>query len=194
MKQKIASNFINMVGVLFVVTLVSATALSGVYNITKDVIAEAGDSKQLESLKSVIITDYDNSPTLEKEVLENSYIELYPVKKENKLTSMVVKSVSKKGYSGDVAVMTSFLPDGTIGKVTVVSQTETPGLGTRITEPAFLSQFENQRSNSFKIKIKKEGGDVDAITGATVSSNAVVDAVLKARQAFFLKVEGGGYE
>ena len=192
MKKKISSSFINMVGVLFVVTIISATALSSVYNITKEVIAESNLGKQLEALKKAITTDYNNDPVSDKEIVLEA--ELYPAKKDGELTSLAIKTVSKKGYSGDIEVVTGFSPDGSINKVVVVSQTETPGLGTKVTEDGFLSQFEGKKPSTFKLKVKKDDGDVDAVTGATISSRAVSEAVSKAAESFFLKVEGGFYE
>ncbi|GAI98087.1 unnamed protein product, partial [marine sediment metagenome] len=63
----------------------------------------------------------------------------------------------------------------TIKGITIISQSETPGLGSRIAESSFASKF--ARLNIGDVALKEDGGQIDAITGATISSGAVVDAV-----------------
>ncbi|MGD9638317.1 MAG: RnfABCDGE type electron transport complex subunit G [Alphaproteobacteria bacterium] len=182
MKQKISSSFINMVGVLFFVTLISASSLAGVYKVTKNIINEIAIKKQQEALKAVIATDYDNNPFEEKTVAGN--IEVYPAKKNGDVTSYAIKSVSSKGYNGNIEIMLGLLPDGVVSNLVIVSQSETPGLGTRVTEPPFVNQFNGKNLAKGILKVKKDGGDVDAITGATISSRAVTDAIARAYYYF----------
>ena len=73
---------------------------------------------------------------------------------------------------------------GLWSEISVVDQKETPGLGTKITEEKFKSQFMGKNPSTFKLKVKKDGGDVDAITAATISSRAVCDAIERAYKAF----------
>jgi electron transport complex protein RnfG len=76
--------------------------------------------------------------------------------------------------------MAGFRPDGTIINISVLEQKETPGLGTKMAEPAFKDQFNDKNPDQFKLKVKKDGGQVDAITAATISSRAFCDAIQKA--------------
>ena len=186
MKQKISSSFVNMAGVLFLVTLISALALSSVYNATRSKIEEASQGKQLEALKQVIMTSYNNNPYAEKEEIEGS--ELYLAKQDDTITTIAIKAVSNKGYSGDIEVMVGLLPNGEVSNLVVVAQTETPGLGTKVTEDSFLSQFRGRNLADFILKVKKDGGDVDAVSGATISSRAVSDAIANAYNSF---IKGG---
>ena len=80
--------------------------------------------------------------------------------------------------------MVGMWKDGTINKVEVTDQKETPGLGTKMAEPAFKNQFEGKNPAKFVLKVKKDGGDVDAITAATISSRAVCDAIARAYKAY----------
>lgn len=82
-----------------------------------------------------------------------------------------------KGYGGDISLLVGVNSDKdlTIRKVSVLSHSETPGLGSRITEEEFISQFNNKPIEA--IKLRSNNGEIDAITGATISSTAVVDAV-----------------
>jgi electron transport complex protein RnfG len=76
--------------------------------------------------------------------------------------------------------MAGFRPDGTIINISVLEQKETPGLGTKMTEPGFKDQFNEKNPAEFQLKVKKDGGPVDAITAATISSRAFCDAVQRA--------------
>jgi Na+-translocating ferredoxin:NAD+ oxidoreductase subunit G len=76
--------------------------------------------------------------------------------------------------------MAGFLPDGSIYKVTVLDHKETPGLGTKMTDLKFSRQFLGKNPDSFKLLVKKDGGQVDAITAATISSRAYCDALQRA--------------
>ncbi len=80
-----------------------------------------------------------------------------------------------KGYGGDIKILVGFEDETTIKGITIISQSETPGLGSRIAENSFASKFAGL--NIGDVALKQDGGQVDAITGATISSGAVVDAV-----------------
>ena len=87
--------------------------------------------------------------------------------------------------------MVGFLPNGCIYNIEVLELKETPGLGTKMTEEKFKGQFKNKNPKNFKLIVKKDNGDVDAITAATISSRAFCDAVQRAYNAF---VKFGGNE
>lgn len=83
--------------------------------------------------------------------------------------------VEERGYGGKMRVVVGASPEGTVVGVRVVSQNETPGLGAKVAEEAFLGQFAGRRLE--EIALKKDGGEIEAVTGATISSRAVVRAV-----------------
>jgi electron transport complex protein RnfG len=76
--------------------------------------------------------------------------------------------------------MAGFKVDGSINNISVLEQKETPGLGTKMKEDKFKNQFLGKNPNSYKMIVKKDGGEVDAITAATISSRAYCDAMQKA--------------
>lgn len=82
-----------------------------------------------------------------------------------------------KGYGGDINILVGLSDETTIKGITIVSQTETPGLGTRIAEPSFTDQFVGVDIND--VALSRDGGQIDAITSSTISSSAVVEAVSK---------------
>ncbi|MFC1897472.1 RnfABCDGE type electron transport complex subunit G [Chloroflexota bacterium] len=80
-----------------------------------------------------------------------------------------------KGYGGDIKILVGLEDKTTMKGITVISQTETPGLGSRIAESSFANKFTGLNIND--VALKQDGGQIDAITGATISSHAVIDAV-----------------
>jgi electron transport complex protein RnfG len=80
-----------------------------------------------------------------------------------------------KGYGGDINILVGLEDEATVKGITIVSQTETPGLGTRITEPFFTDQFVG--IDIEEVALSRDGGQIDAITSSTISSSAVVAAV-----------------
>lgn len=80
-----------------------------------------------------------------------------------------------QGYSGTIKTMVGMYQNGTISRIVVISQTETPGLGTRIVEPEFTNQFSGKRIE--EVRLSRDGGLIDSITGATISSRAVTEIV-----------------
>ena len=77
-----------------------------------------------------------------------------------------VKVNSMKGYKGNITLMVGFLADGTINNICVLDQKETPGLGSRISDKTFIRQYIKKDLSGFNCHVKKDGGDVDALTGA----------------------------
>ncbi|OFZ20957.1 MAG: hypothetical protein A2202_02065 [Bdellovibrionales bacterium RIFOXYA1_FULL_36_14] len=173
--------------VLVSIAFLSSASLAYVYKLTKDKIEVSKKLKQLEAIKEVILPDYSNSPSEEMykiKIEEGGELECYPAKQNGELKSVAVKTYTKNAFGGEMWLMVGMLPDGTINKVSVIDQKETPGLGTKVTEEKFKTQFMGKNPSSFKLKVKKDGGDVDAITAATISSRAVCDAIERAYKAF----------
>ena len=168
---------------LFTVTLVASTALAYVYEITKEPIEAAKLAKKLAAIDQVV-ADYDNNPVDDMYTIPISdgsdSLEVYPARKNGELTGIAIRTYSKNGYNGMIWIMVGLKPGGEIQDVAVIEHKETPGLGTKMTEPAFKDQFNNKNPSEFILKVKKDGGPVDAITAATISSRAFCDAVQRA--------------
>jgi electron transport complex protein RnfG len=179
------STFPNMLIVLLVVTLVSATSLGYVYELTKAPIELAKLNKKIQAIKQVVPA-FDNDPNKDMYEMktEDGYIlEAYPAKMKDSLVGTAVKTYTKNGFSGEVWLMAGFAPDGSIIDISVLEHKETPGLGTKMDDPDFKNQFKSQNPQAFKLRVKKDGGDVDAITAATISARAFCDAVERAHTA-----------
>jgi len=179
---KTESTFRNMVLSLTLISLISSACLGFVYELTKKPIEISNLNKKLNAIKQVV-PEFTNNPNDEMFRLptdDGDSLEIYPAKKDDVLVGYAVNSYTSKGFSGNITLMAGFKPDGTIIKITVLEHKETPGLGTKMTEPEFKDQFNDKNPADFELKVKKDGGPVDAITAATISSRAFCDAVTKA--------------
>jgi len=92
-------------------------------------------------------------------------------------TGTAFKSVSGLGYSGDIEIILGIKPDGEISGVRILRHAETPGLGANYADPAMLDEFYKGRRIDDNWKLTKDGGQVDAVTGATVTGRAIADAI-----------------
>jgi len=164
------------------ISLISSACLGFVYELTKKPIELSNLNKKLAAIKEVV-PEFTNNPNDEMYRLPTSdgdSLEIYPAKKDNVLVGYAVNTYTKNGFSGNISMMAGFKPDGTIINITILEQKETPGLGTKMVEPQFRDQFINKNPAEFVLKVKKDGGPVDAITAATISSRAFCDAVQRA--------------
>lgn len=131
-----------------------------------------------------IFTDYDNNPVKDRKIFDFSdgSITVFPAMKNGTLTGVALETYGK-GYGGDIGVMVGFNLDGTKLKgIGITTLKETPGLGARVVEPDYRDQFKGHTTAS--LALKKQGGDIAAISGATISSTGTVAAVNDAIQIF----------
>lgn len=181
------STLTNMVVALLVITLLASASLGAVYEVTKEPIAAAKLAKKIEAISEVIPL-FTNNPNDEVYKIADGKdtLYLYPGKNGEELVGTAVESFTMLGFSGEIKVMVGLLPDGTINDVTVLEHNETPGLGDKMDKKksGFALQFQGKNPNDFKISVKKDGGDVDAITASTISSRAFCDAVERAYNAY----------
>ncbi|CDN32199.1 Electron transport complex protein RnfG [Mucinivorans hirudinis] len=181
------SNLRNMVLVLLVITLVAAGAVGGVYMLTEQPIAAAKVAKTNNAIKEVMPT-FDNDPSAEvitKEV-DGEQVRIYPAKVGGELRGYAIETFSKNGFGGKIILMVGISKEGAINAVSVIEQKETPGLGDKIekSKSNFSVQFEGKNLADYKLAVKKDGGDVDAITASTITSRAYCDAVERAYNIF----------
>ncbi len=185
--SKKESTFFGMLLSLLVITLVSGFALGFVNDLTIEPKAKAKLEKKINALK-LVLPAFDNNPVEDVKMVKSDKVsdsvEIYPAYSKNKFVGAAVIGSTDKGFSGLVKLMVGFKPNGDIENVVVLEQKETPGLGTKMTDDKFLQQFKGINISDFKLKVKKDGGDVDALTGATISSRAFCDATQMAYDAF----------
>ena len=184
------STFINMVVTLFAVTLIAAAALGFVYDLTKDAIEIAKSKAQSEAIAKVL-PPYETLGESIKVVDENGTdsLELFPAFNGSSTVGYAVKTWTKKGFSGLISVMTGIDSNGNFSGYEVLEHAETPGLGSKMNE--WFRNPEKPGQNilgknpvNTKFLVKKDGGDVDAITASTITSRAFLDALTRAYLAY----------
>jgi len=179
---KTESTFKNMVLSLTLISLGASACLGFVYVMTKEPIERSVLNKKLDAIRQVV-PEFNNNPFEEMFRLptdQGDSLEIFPAKKDGNIIAYAVNTYSKTGFSGNISLMAGFKPDGTIINISVLEQKETPGLGSKMTEPRFKDQFNDKNPSQFMLKVRKDGGPVDAITAATISSRAFCDAVQRA--------------
>lgn len=180
---KRASSLPNMVLTLLIITAVSGSSLGFVFQLTKEPIAAARLNKQQEAIKEVI-PGFNNNPGSEMYELtskEGFTLKVFPAKKDGKYIGAAIETMTNKGFSGDIKIMVGLKPDGTIINYKVLEHKETPGLGTKMAD-WFKTDKGNQtildkNPGKSKLTVAKDGGEVDAITAATISSRAFLHAI-----------------
>jgi len=181
--KKLPSTFLNMVLVMTLVAVVSAMAMGFTYTATKEAREMVEVKRTLAGIQNVM-PGFDNEPDKEKFVVEGyEGLEFYPAKKGEEMLGTAIKTYSDKGFTGDVWIMVGFDKENKINNISILKHAETPGLGSKMGEAKFKDQFNGKDPAIFKVTVKKDGGDVDAIAAATISSRAFCDAVTKAYEA-----------
>ena len=176
------STLTNMLIALMVITIVSGGVLGFIYGLTKPAIDKVEENKNIKAINEVLKTDVAIATTESVVIEDLTYNLAYDA--EGNFIGAAVKTYSKNGFGGKIELMVGMLANGVINKVSVLSQAETPGLGANMVNDKFKGQFDGKDPKNFKLMVKKDGGDVDAITAATISSRAVSEAIKRAADGF----------
>lgn len=211
MKLRDSENVFVLGGFLGITALISGLVLALVFQLTRKPV-EAMELKSVQSsLKMLNLPQFDNNPQAE----ERRFLSpagfpatVLPVRKKGKIVAFAVKCASPNGYAGDVEITAGFTPSGKITAVLVTRHRETPGLGSNVCERKFTKTIFNifkplppglppnrvlDRFNGLSVpaegswKVKRDGGEFDFITGATITSRAVLEAVEQAGKTLALR-------
>lgn len=175
---------------LMVITLVAGLLLGIVYEITKDPIAAEQQRAKEEAYKVVFedassfeLIEYDVED-VEKVLVDNGYDStineaMKALDKSGNVAGYVLTVTNHEGYGGDIQFAMGVKLDGTVNGISFLSISETAGLGMKAAEEDFMKQFSDKQVESFNYT--KNGassdGEVDAISGATITTSAVVNGV-----------------
>ena len=176
-----------MLVALLVIAAVSGGVLGLVYGVTKDAIAEVDAKKNEAAIQAVL--PLEGEITYKADTLKYNYegvdltLPCNLAYDANGVFQGVAIKTSEGGFGGKIDMMVGFLANGTIKGTSVLSHAETPGLGANMTGK-FKDQFVDKNPADFRLIVTKDGGDVDAITAATITSRAFSKAVDKAYKAF----------
>lgn len=183
------STFLNMVLTLFIVTGVSAVSLGLVYNVTKGPIAEAVLKKLNESIGIVVPAALNGevSEAISVPAIDGGEdLLFYKVTVDGELVGTAIRTYTNMGFSGYMSVMVGLDPDGVIIDSNILEHRETPGLGDKTCKS--VSPWNNQYIGldpaDINLKVRKDGGDIDGITAATITARAYSDAIQRAYDTY----------
>lgn len=172
--------------ILTLITVIAGVGLGLVYEITKEPIAQAQDAAKKEAWQAVfpeadvndfeaIDVDANAADAAIKAVGANATVdEVCKVGEDG----YVVTTTDKEGYGGNIQITVGITADGTVNGVSILSISETAGLGMKAKEPAFYEQYVGKQTEKFAVaKDGGEGEPIDAISGATITTRAVTGAV-----------------
>jgi len=181
MKDKVKS------GLTLGVYALLSVALIGVTNeLTKGYIKAEADRKLTAELSAMLPgVQYDNNIAGTCRLVKDARLgdeashELYTAKKGDEVTGFIFHYYTHKGYSGDIELLTGTDRAGTVRRVQVLRHQETPGLGDQVEEGKsdWLKSFKGKSLKNATFKVKKDGGDFDSFTGATITPRAIAEAV-----------------
>ena len=172
--------------ILTVITLVAGLGLGFVYEITKEPIAQAQEAAKKEAWQAVfpeaeldefeaVDVDQKAADKVIKDLgIKGSIDEVCTVGEDG----YVITTTDSEGYGWDIKITVGITADGTVNGVSILSISETAGLGMKAKEPAFYEQYQGKQTEKFVVS--KDGGDgepIDALSGATITSRAVTGAV-----------------
>lgn len=162
--------------ILTLFAVVAGTALSAVYGVTKEKIDAAAKQERTQALKAVLPT---LSAKSQETVLEHEGLKIPAVldSKKGAFSGAVLELETKKGYAGAIRFMVGVDAKRRVTGLYILQQSETPGLGTKAKEKTWWGQFLDKGQDNFKFKVKKDGGDADAITAATITSRAITNQI-----------------
>jgi electron transport complex protein RnfG len=156
--------------------------------------APIAEQRRLETLRALqtVLPAFDNSPDADTVELvfgtDKKGRELkrtfFRGRQGAEISGVAFSVIAPDGYSGNINMMVGVDPRGTVVGLEILTHTETPGLGDKITRDEFKGQFKGKALEGSDWRVKKDGGDFDQITGATISPRAVVKAVHQGLQFY----------
>lgn len=191
--------------ILFVITLIAGFGLGAVHEITAEPIEKANYNIQQEAYKTVFpdaakFVDMDgfDSDAATKIVSDAGYpdtIESCVLAEDNSGATLgyVITVTDPNSYGGNVTFSLGITEDGTLNGYSITSINDTPGLGMKAKEASFADQFKDKQVDSFTVTKTGASSDseIDAISGATITSKAVTSGV-NAGLAYFKELTTGG--
>lgn len=192
MKNKFLKNCL----ALFLITLIAGISLAVVNEITKEPIAQAENNAKLSAYNEVFadvqFEEMENSDEIIRanaDKITPATVEEVLIAKDNdgNIAGYVMSAVSPNGYGGDIKVAVGISSkDDTISGISILSNNETAGLGSKCTDDEFKTQFKGKTAKG--IQFTKTGAssdsEIDAISGATITTNAVTQAVNAALEIY----------
>lgn len=186
--SKDTKNIIRSALILTVITLIAGLALAAVYQVTKEPIRQAEAAAALRAYEAVFpggefeelpLAPFDGAAYGIADAQGVTVEKIVAARQGGTLLGYALTVTSPNGYGGDITVAVGVRTDGTLNGISIISQGETAGLGATCAEDSFTSQFAGIPGGTvvWTKTGKKEPNEIDAISGATVTTRAVTAAV-----------------
>lgn len=189
---------LKLIVALTIISSIAAATLAMIYDTTKGPIAEQKRLKMIRSLKGVL-PEFDNE--VDKDITEviigkdkrgnDKKLVFFNARSGGNLVGVAFKVVAPDGYKGDIDIMMGVGPDKKITGIEILGHLETPGLGDKIVEKSWKDEFRGKSLETSKISVKKDGGEIDQFTGATISPRAVANAVRSGLELYEKEYKNG---
>lgn len=184
---------VRMIVVMTLFSAVSALALAAFSNHAMPIIKETEKSVLVGRQLKKVITDldppdpcspsnagFDNDPSQNAVCVAGK--EVFRCTKEGKTVGFAMTGIGENAYSGTLSCLVGLTPDGTVTGFEIVQHAETPGLGSEATKCEWRKQMIGKGPSDMTWSVKKDGGDIDAVSGATITSRSVIDCVTKTQK------------
>ena len=172
---------------LFVITLVAGLLLGLVNQVTKEPIAASQQKAKNEAYEKVFLENhqFQENSQIQEQLTGGTFdgaeiSEILEAKDSNgNVTGYVMNLVAKEGYGGEIVIAAGVLKDGTLTGISILSHSETAGLGAKCTEESFTTQFKGLKGPeiSYSQSGKSQENEFDAISGATITSKAIMKGI-----------------
>ncbi len=184
---------VRMIAVMTLFSAVSALGLAAFSNHAMPIIKETERFQMVDKQLKKVITNleepdpckpseagFDNNPAKDSVCINGR--EVFRCKKGDTTVGYALSAVGEKAYSGTLTCLVGLSPEGKVLGFEIVQHAETPGLGSEITDCKWRKQLVGKGPQDMKWSVRKDGGDVDAISGATISSRSVLNCIADARE------------
>lgn len=171
---------LRLVLVLTVICVAAGVMLAWVNSIAAEPIEKAARAEKVAAIKTVL-PPFDNDPDTDTVTVaaDGKDWTFYVGHKDGAYAGAAFETVSHEGYGGDIRIMVGVTDDDNVSAIEILAAKETPGLGAKIAGDAFKQQFAGRAIAGTRWQVRKDRGDIDQITAATISSRAVVNALKK---------------
>jgi len=182
--------------ILFVISAVAACLLALTNYVTEGTIAAMNEQSNIEARQEVLpeatsfeaVSEADLADVISAAGIASAdeLPEAYVGMNGSEIVGYTLKTIPGTGFSGDIEMLTGIAADGTISGITILTMNETPGLGANATNPEFKDQYQGLSATE-EVAVSKtgvSGNEIQAMTGATITSKAVTDGVNIASAAY----------
>jgi H+/Na+-translocating ferredoxin:NAD+ oxidoreductase subunit G len=185
------------VKMIVVLTLISACASLGLAAFSEHTRPAIAENERMFTLRSInkvipkaskpdpcekVPPRFDNSPDQDAICIDGSIV--YRGREGTDIVGVAIETIGDKAYSGTITCLVGLDMQGRVTGIEILKHAETPGLGAKIEECGWRSQLIGNAPGSIKWDVAKDGGDIDQLSGATISSRSVIDSVTKAMKIF----------